>query len=454
MKSSPTCAARAGRTCVGLVPVVVFITLAAQSLFAWPQSKPLDRSRVMALTVRTGDANGEISRLIEHQGITFAPTAEDLQAFRDAGVRETLLSALQRSKVVAPSEKSITENQLVFRHLANGAAMASLCSQKSSPGVCQEAESEMRAAIAEDPQSASSHYALGALFVGWVYVRGLPPDAAVSALREAVRLEPDFPQAHGLLGQALGMAKDVDGAVAEFRECIRLSPYDEGAHFELRQILEKHKGVAESIRLVKEYIRQEPTNAAYHFDLVQLYRESGNLDGVIAECNEAIRLNPNDSTYHFVLGNALLDGKGDAAAAIPHFREAVRLGDKLEPGINRFNLGIALVANGSFDEALTELRETRRVFSTPGVDYYIVLALLGKGDSADTIAELRPLIQKYPENAFYHSALALVYGRQGDFDKALAECSVARKLPPDEKREAKAICDETERRAKKQKWLP
>lgn len=451
MKGSPTCATRARRISVGSVLVLLLATLLVQSLFAGPQSKPLDRSRVMALTVRTGDANGEISSLIERQGIAFAPTLQDLQAFRDAGARENLLNALQRAKVVPPPETAVAENQLVFRHLADGAAKAFLCSQEwgseKKPGVCEEAEREVRAAIAEDPRSASSHYALGALFVRWVYVKGLPPAAAVAELREAVRLEPDFAEAHEELGDALARANDMDGAVAELRESIHRRPDLLGAHIKLQETLKKSKGLEGAIQAIKEDVQREPDIAAYHFDLVQLYRESGNLEGVIAECNEAIRLNPTDSTYHFVLGHALLDGKGDAAAAIPHFREAVRLGDKLEPGINRFNLAIALVANGSFDEALTELRETRRVFPTPGVDHYIVLALLGKGDSAATLAELHPLIQKYPENAFYHAALALVYGRQGDFDKAVAECSVARKLPPDDEGEVKAICDEVERRA-------
>ena len=459
MKGSPTCSKRARRTFVGSVlGGVLLVTLAVQSLSALPQSKALDRSRVMALTVRTGDANGEISSLIELQGITFAPSAEDLQAFRDAGAGERLLNALQHSKVVPLPDTAIAENQLVFRHLAIGAAKAFLCSQRSgsekNPGVCEEAEREMRAAIAEDPRSASAHYALGALLVKWVWVRGLSSAAPVPELREAVRLEPDFSQAHSLLGEALGMANDVDSAIAEFRECIRLSPDDLGAHVELLQILTKYKGVAESIPLVKEYIRQEPTNAAYHFDLVQLYRGSGNLDGVIAECNEAIRLNPNDSTYHFVLGHALLDGKGDAAAAIPHFREAVRLGDKLEPGTNRYNLGIALVANETYDEALVELREARREFGEPpipGVTQYIAIALLGKGDANGAIEELRPLIAHVPDWSLPHALLAVAYARLNQFTEAIKECAEARKLPPDDEGQVKPICDEIERRATKPK---
>ncbi len=413
----------------------------------------------MALTVRTGDANGEISRLIERQGITFAPTAEALQAFRDAGAREGLLNALERAKVVPSSETEIAENQLVFRHLANGAAKASLCSQVSGSekkaGVCEEAEREMRAAIAEDPLSASAHYALGALFVSWAYVRSLPPAAAVSELREVVRLEPDFAEAHYALGEVLAMANDLDGAIAELRESIHLRPDLPLAHFKLLEILEKQKGLAGAIQAIKEDVQREPSNAEFHFDLVQLYRKSRNLDGVIAECNEAIRLNPNDGSYQFVLAQALFQGKGDAAAAIPHFREAVRLEREGTswPGTNRYNLGIALVANKSYDDALVELREARREFGEPipGVTQYIAIALLGKGDANGAIEELRPLIAEDSHSSLPHALLAAAYARLNRFTEAIKECAEARKLPPDDEGQVKAMCAEVERRATKPK---
>jgi len=322
---------------------------------------------------------------------------------------------------------------------------------EKNPAVCEEAEREIRAAVVADPLSASAHYALGDIILHWM-VRGLPTAAAIPELREAVRLEPDFPQAHAGLGSALGMADDVDGAIAEFRESIRLGPDGEGPHFELLQMLEQQKGLPGAVQAIEEDVQREPSRADHHFDLVQLYRESGNLDGVIAECNEAIRLNPNNSTYHFVLGHALLDGKGDAAAAIPQLREAVRLEPTDE--LNRYNLGVVLLANKNYDEALVEIREARRLspISIPGMTQYIAMALLGKGDTKGAIEELRPLIADVPDWPIPHALLAVAYARLSRFKEALKECSEARKLSGKEGvKDVESMCDEVENGAKKSK---
>lgn len=173
---------------------------------------------------------------------------------------------------------------------------------------------------------------------------------------------------------------------------------------------------------------------------------------MIAECNEAIRLNPNNSTYHFVLGHALLDGKGDAAAAIPQLREAVRLEPTDE--LNRYNLGVVLLANKNYDEALVEIREARRLspISIPGMTQYIAMALLGKGDTKGAIEELRPLIADVPDWPIPHALLAVAYARLSRFKEALKECSEARKLSGKEGvKDVESMCDEVENGAKKSK---
>src|SRR5262249_27966876 len=47
---------------------------------------------------------------------------------------------------------------------------------------------------------------------------------AVTALREAIRLRPNFTEAHYNLGHALSDSGDIRGAAAAFREAIRLKP--------------------------------------------------------------------------------------------------------------------------------------------------------------------------------------------------------------------------------------
>jgi tetratricopeptide (TPR) repeat protein len=461
MKIGSTWSKWVGRTCLStILGGVLLATLMVQPVRALPQPKPVQRSRVMALLVHR-DANSYIRRLVELQGIAFTPTPADLQAFREVGASEILLKALQHSKFVPAPDTATSENPVVFRHLADGVAKAHLCAQESDSqkraGSCDEAEHELRAAVAADPRSASAHYALGALLA---MLKVSPRSSAepLPELREAVRLEADFAEAHEALGDALEEAHDEDGAVAELREAIDLRPDLDlpSAPGVLVGILVGQKGTAGAIEAIKGDVRREPKNAAYHFELAWLYRESGNLDGVIAECSEAVLLNPDDEIYHFVLAQALLYGKGDAAGAIPHYREAMRLEQEsgtisIAPGMYRYNLGIALVANKSYDEALVELRETRRVAQIPGATVYIAEALLGKGDAKGAIEELRSYIADYPQDPGPRALLAIAYARLSQMTEAIKECSEARKVAQrdEAKKEVGAVCDAIEDRAKK-----
>lgn len=51
--------------------------------------------------------------------------------------------------------------------------------------------------------------------------------------REAIRLKPDYANAHYNLGFALSDKGELDGAIAEFREALRLNPDYEAAHYQL-----------------------------------------------------------------------------------------------------------------------------------------------------------------------------------------------------------------------------
>ncbi len=56
-----------------------------------------------------------------------------------------------------------------------------------------------------------------------LYVKG-DLDGAIAEYREAVRLNPNDPNNHFLLGNALAKKPDLDACIAELRETVRLRP--------------------------------------------------------------------------------------------------------------------------------------------------------------------------------------------------------------------------------------
>ncbi len=59
----------------------------------------------------------------------------------------------------------------------------------------------------------------------------------IEQMRAAIRLRPDYAEAHYTLGIALRQSGDLDGAMAELREAIRLDPSTPGPYNSLGQIL-------------------------------------------------------------------------------------------------------------------------------------------------------------------------------------------------------------------------
>jgi TonB family protein len=103
---------------------------------------------------------------------------------------------------------------------------------------------ELREAIRLKPDFAEAHLNLGlALFKERQMIE------AIDEYRQAIRLKSDVPKAHLSLGVALAWRRDLDGAIAEYREAIRLKPDYGEAHrylgYELMATGQHEEGLGE-----------------------------------------------------------------------------------------------------------------------------------------------------------------------------------------------------------------
>ncbi len=258
-------------------------------------------------------------------------------------------------------------------------------------------------------------------------------DKAVAALREAIRLKPEFAYAHANLGVALMRQGKLDEAIAEDREAIRLRPDDGTTHFNLGTALGRQGKLDEAIVALREAIRLQPDYAAAHANLGNILDRRGKLDQAILEYRAAIRLNSNSA--HGNLGNALRR-QGKVDEAIAEYREAIRL--QPDDHIDHYNLGDILRRQGKVDEAIAEYREAIRL----GPDYAYAhsnlgLALLAQGKVDEAIAAHREALRLNPN---YHNipnnlawALSLTPDRPlRDYDEAAALAGKAIDLEPKE----------------------
>jgi tetratricopeptide (TPR) repeat protein len=108
----------------------------------------------------------------------------------------------------------------------------------------------------------------------------------------AVVAAPWNPTVHYNLGMALSATGDYEGAIAALRETIRLAPEFVGPHVMLGITRFRRGDLDGAIASYREAIRLMPTHYQAHMQLGDFLLNKGDLDGAVAEWKEAIRHDP------------------------------------------------------------------------------------------------------------------------------------------------------------------
>jgi Flp pilus assembly protein TadD len=115
-------------------------------------------------------------------------------------------------------------------------------------------------------------------------------DEAEKEYRDALRINPDFADAHYNLGVLLGNKGRKEDAEAEYRESLRINPDDAEAHNNLGVLLD-HRGRKEDAEVeYRETLRINPDSAVAHYNLGILYSKTGKKEEAKKELEIAKRL--------------------------------------------------------------------------------------------------------------------------------------------------------------------
>jgi len=181
---------------------------------------------------------------------------------------------------------------------------------------------------------------------------------AVARFQEALRLEPDFMEAHNNLACAFLQQGKRDEAVAHFRHALRLRPDNADAYSGLGAAFADQGKWDEAVAHFSQALRIRPGFAEAHFNLANVLKSQGRLEEAVTHCHEALRIRPGFAEAHDSLGNALL-GQGRVQEAVAHFQDALRIRPGFAAAHN--NLGSALHRQGRFEEALMQFQLALRI---------------------------------------------------------------------------------------------
>lgn len=183
------------------------------------------------------------------------------------------------------------------------------------------AEVVQRAAplVAEFPGAAILYNILGAAHAG---LRNL--DGATENFQKALKIRPDYAEAHSSLGIALQGQGRFDEAIASYDKALQIKPDFAEAHNNRGAALKEQGRLDEAIACFGRALEINPRFAEAHNNLGAALREQGRLDEAATSFRSALRIKPNDPEAHSNLCG-LLEKQNNIAEFEQAMEEATRL---------------------------------------------------------------------------------------------------------------------------------
>ncbi len=150
--------------------------------------------------------------------------------------------------------------------------------------------------------SATERAAADALARALEQARGGDARSFVALCREALRIEPDFPEAHYNLGVGLFQSGRREEGVSHFRRAVALRPGYTDAQFNLGAALYGSGQLDLAAHHLTLALRLEPDRVAAHDALGVVREAQGDLAGALQHYEEALRLDPTRSQTRGHLG--------------------------------------------------------------------------------------------------------------------------------------------------------
>lgn len=198
----------------------------------------------------------------------------------------------------------------------SGHAWDNLASVLAEKGAFREAMAAWLKSIELEPEVAAGHYNLA----NFLATRGL--EVAESELKEALSLDPEYPDAHLSLGLVYADLGRSDESRKALESAIALDPEDAYPRQELAVLLMDENDIRGAISQLREVVRLEPENVEAKLDLGLCYARKGFYAEAERILGEAVALRPEDPHLHYGLATLHLQWK-QPEDGLRHLRTAL-----------------------------------------------------------------------------------------------------------------------------------
>jgi Flp pilus assembly protein TadD len=287
-------------------------------------------------------------------------------------------------------------------------------------------------AILLQPGMAKAHYGLALTLIGnpqekedW--------SGAVAECREALKSQPNYPEALNLMGVGLTKQAQYADAIAALGHAIQLTPAFPEAHFNLGLALESNDQLGDAAKEYQAAITAKGQYPEASSALGKLLLRVGNTAAAEQEVENALHANPDLTDAHYVRARILQSLHRNQEAAI-EFAIAKELMERPGKGIQSSqmsNKGLAMAAKGDLAGAAATLRDAIALKPDYGVPHFnLGLILADRAETAAAVQELSKAISLLPGEAAPWFELGRVLSLSKDDRGALDAVAWAAHLAP------------------------
>ncbi len=247
--------------------------------------------------------------------------------------------------------------------------------------------------------------------------------------QQALRIDPDYADAHNKLANALAQTGKMEEAIAHYEQALRIDPDYADAHNNLATALAQTGKMEEAIAHYEQALRIKPDLADVHNNLATALAQTGKMEEAIAHYEQALRIDPDYADAHNKLANALTQ-TGKMEEAIAHYEQALRIKPDLADVHN--NLATALAQTGKMEEAIAHYEQALRIKpDSADVHNNLATALAQTGKMEEAIAHYEQALRIKPDSTEVHYNLGIALGQTGRIPEAIEHLKQALRMKSD-----------------------
>ena len=259
-------------------------------------------------------------------------------------------------------------------------------------------EAAFRSAISIAPKNPAPRGALASM-----YIAQGQTDLAEGVLREAKAQLSSNPIAYRLLGDFYLFQGDSVKALTEFSSLVKDHPADLRVRKSYIQLLILSHRIEEATKLTDEFLKRSPQDNDGLVLKGQILLQTGKSDDALHTLEQAVKGNPSNALGHYHLGMAFF-AKGNAHQAEGEWRAAVQL----RPDLTDAWIALGKSATERRDWSDLETIGVRLMKVAPnssGGYLFHATARVNQGDAAGAEADLKQLIQVFPQSPLGYAKL-------------------------------------------------